>query len=104
MPRWILCVLLTVALLAEVASPARACMWDRDTISHEKQFKSKYLDSVGDNPSRGLPMDGVASIVRQLAGGGGVFLLLSGLTVGLVRGVARQRGQSSRNPFSDGPS
>ena len=87
---------LAVALLPLVAAPATACMWDRETVAHEKQFKSNYLEQPGGTPSGGQ-YPTTFPTVTPLVGGAGLLMLVGGIIVGSVRLSARRRGRPPGN-------
>jgi hypothetical protein len=101
MQRLILCVLLAAGWLVLVAGPASACLWDRETVHHEKEFRSNYLDRLAETPSDGPYEKSPPALLGVLAGGGGLLMLVGAVIVGLVRGMALQRGQASQNRFNE---
>ena len=104
MQRIILLLMLAAGCLVLVTGPASACLWDRETVPHEKQFKSNYLENSAEPSSEGQYEESLPQMAMFLAGGAGLAMLLSGLSLGLVRGVALQRDQASRSPNSGGRS
>jgi hypothetical protein len=66
--------LLTAAVVLIGAAPARACLWDRDTVRHERQFKALYPDT----PPPAYPGDGAVEAGSTLLsyGGSGAGILL----------------------------
>lgn len=94
MLRFLLAIVLSLGLLPVVAGPGSACLWDREMVPHEKQFKSNYLNDSADDPTSGNGTDGLRSPLGLLASTAGVLMLMGGLVVGLVRAKARQRPQS----------
>jgi hypothetical protein len=110
MQRLILGAILSCGLLVLAAGPASACLWDRELVPHEKEFKSNYLEQPYKEyksnsseqpygaPSSGPIARGPGTRVGLLAGGAGLLMLLSGLTVGIVRGKVRQRAPSPKHP------
>jgi|SRR6266542_3570274 len=104
MQRVILSMILSVGLLALSAGPASACLWDRELVGHEKEFKSSYPEQPYETPPAGPMTRGPGTGVGLLAGGAGLLMLLSGMVIGTVRGKARQRAPSSQDrPNEDRP-
>src|SRR5262245_38181593 len=93
MARLILGVVLASAWLAVAAGPASACIWDREMVPHEKQFKSNYLDQPAEDGV--LARRGSYSTGPLLAGAG-VVMLLGGVVIGFARGRAVDRALLSR--------
>src|SRR5262245_12913511 len=93
--RLILGIVLASAWLALAAGPASACLWDREMVPHEKQFKSNYLDQSGEGESGLLARRGSYSTGPLLAGAG-VVMLLGGVVIGFARGRAVDRELLSR--------
>src|SRR5437764_13610992 len=69
MQRSILSVVLAAGMLALSAGRASACLWDRELVPHEKQFKSNYLDQQHET-SYETPSAG--PLVRALGSAGGL--------------------------------
>src|SRR5262245_37899934 len=89
MRRSICCVLLCAGWFLVVPAPAAACLWDREMVPHEKQFKSSYLESPSGSAADAFTPP--PQWIWLLGGGAGVLMLTSGLVIAVVRGRAAQR-------------
>ena len=85
MRRLLTAVSLGLLSLAVLASPARACINDRDTKTSEREFKSQYEESPGTESLTpgGSPSSSSNDLIALVAGGAGGLLLIGalGLTV-----------------------
>ena len=97
MRRLIHCVVLSAGWLALAAGPPSACLWDRELVGHEKQFKSNYIEPSYEPSSDGPIARGPGGGTGLLAGGAGLLMLLSGMVVGTVRGRARSQVPTSQD-------
>ena len=95
----ILRALLIAGLLAAVASPGTACLWDRELVAQESEFKSSYLETPAPTDSPGQVVPGSLGLIAIIVG----FAMLGGaLIVGLVVGLLRQNEQRRRQ-FNEDP-
>jgi hypothetical protein len=79
MRRLLTAVSLGLLSLAVLASPARACINDRDTKTSEREFKSQYEESPGSQSlTPGSPSSSSSNDLISLVGGGVGGLLLIG--------------------------
>jgi hypothetical protein len=82
--------LVCAGTLAVLPASAAACLWDREMVPHEKQFKSNYLEQPG--PYGSVDARTRSSSWIGLWGGGAAGLMLvSALLIGFVRGRGRLR-------------
>ena len=84
MLRFLSLLLLAALVFAWAAPAATACINDRESPTHEKEFKSDYLKQVPDYPSGGKPLQLV------LISGLGVATLAMGTVTGVVVAVRRR--------------
>jgi hypothetical protein len=99
MRRLFLGLVLSVAALAVAPGAASACMWDRELVAHEKQFKSSYLEQPAEaRPA--TPAESAWPVIRLLAAGAGALLLLGSVAFVCVR--PWQRPRAWRGPFREG--
>ena len=84
MHRFLSLLLLAGLVFASAAPSATACINDRESPTHEKEFKSDYLKQVPDYPPGGTPLPLV------LISGLGVGTLALGTAAGVVVAVRRR--------------
>jgi hypothetical protein len=73
---------LAVLVVALQAGAAQACLWDRDTLSSEREFKSQYQPAA---PQPATPASPATPILPIAATGAGVALLLGAVGLTLFR-------------------
>ncbi len=98
MRRLFLGLVLAAAALAAAPGPVFACIWDRELVAHEKQFKSSYLEQPAE--ARPAAQASAWPVVRLLAAGAGLFLLLGSVAFVCVR--PWQRARASRGLSREG--
>ena len=86
--RHLSCLLLTLGIFVGAASTATACINDRESLTHEKEFKSNYLDQH--SPSE--PDGPLAAKQRRMmvVSGLGIASLFLGVVAGTVVVVRRR--------------
>lgn len=77
-------IVLSLATVTLVTPSAQCCLWDAETVIHEKQFKSNYLDNQHGSPSY-LPSRTLSRLLAIAIGGAGALMLAGGMVYGLVR-------------------
>jgi hypothetical protein len=85
--RRLLLPLLVAILLSSAASPARACINDRELVPHEREFKSDYNAEPTTEPSTGTSGYVVGAVTASGLGGA---LLAGALALGLMRTARRE--------------
>ena len=82
--RWFTLVL-TLAMLLAVVSPAAACINDRESLQSEKEFKSSYIEKPAPAPQQYEPEPSTADQLMVFGGSGiGVALLIGAALMGVV--------------------
>ncbi len=86
MNRLVVASVLSLGALAFTASSVKACMWDKEVVGHEKQFKSSYIDQPNASPVEAAPplSQRLGSTVGVI-GGVGVVMIVAAMVVGVVR-------------------
>jgi hypothetical protein len=85
--RWFLiCLVLSVAVLTVSAPAASACLNDREVLTHEKEFKSQYLQQPAPPPPSTEPSPSPSGeTVKQVAYAGlGAGLFFAALLLGIA--------------------
>ena len=75
-----------ISALASIllAQAAQACLWDREVVPAEKEFKSRYIEK--EPPPAVSPESEPSTPLNLLAyGGGGIALLVGAFVVGMSR-------------------
>jgi hypothetical protein len=89
--RFLSLLVLTVVLFAGATPSATACINDRESQAHEKEFKSDYLrqpaGSVPTGPAEARPLDNIKVVGISALG---VALLLAAAVMGTLVAVHRR--------------
>ncbi|MBA4187448.1 MAG: hypothetical protein C0467_05455 [Planctomycetaceae bacterium] len=95
--RLLLAVLLSGGVFVATAPSATACLWDKEVVGHEKQFKSSYIEHAAPNSTEPPHMvQRIGSSIGVL-GGVGVLMLAGAMLVGVVRHREASKRSTSEN-------